>query len=93
VEAPVLDGIVASHHRRRDTLTLVERHVRGGSRLIRIATGFCNLPVHGASRPKVEGTLTRLLAGFDESAGDAILQNLLLCGFADPSAAGLSSCL
>lgn len=77
MEAPALDGLAAYHHWGRNTLAFLERHVRASSRLIRIATGFFSVPAYGALRPSIEGTLTHVLVGFDESARDAILQNLL----------------
>ncbi len=77
MEAPALDGLAAYHHWGRNTLAFLERHVGAGSRLIRIATGFFSVPAYGALRPSIEGTLTHVLVGFDESARDAILQNLL----------------
>jgi superfamily II DNA or RNA helicase len=65
------------HHWGRDTLAFLERHVRGGTRLIRIATGFFSVPAYAALRPSIAGTLTWVLVGFDERAHDAILENLL----------------
>ena len=75
--APAVDAIATRHHWGRDTLAFLERHVRDGSNLIRIATGFFSVPAYGALRPSIEGTLTHVLVGFDENARDAILQNLL----------------